>query len=201
MYSRGLIIEGISNSGKTTIFNYLKQRISSEPSWERTCLFFSEQFSQILYKKNDQFCKLTKEEHISLLDERISCIESLDKWTGEFEPVKRSKRIFYIFERFHLNHRICFGNGNIEKIEERIEEINGKCLLLHVTEEELFHRYENRENKKGEIEKSKLIDLVKSGMAEQEKLIYEAKKSNILTKIVSSNIDKNELYNEIVKKN
>lgn len=44
---------------------------------------------------------------------------------------KTSNGVFYIFERFHLNHRAAFGmSTGLDTLEQRLSNLNALCVLL-----------------------------------------------------------------------
>lgn len=114
---RGIILEGFSNAGKTSVLKSLKQLHASEDA-ERSIIVLSEHYSQILHKINGELKLLSREEHLQVLRERVKMLKMLSNWSREIGQSQRSKGLFFILERFHLNHRVAFSHSISEEIKE-----------------------------------------------------------------------------------
>jgi hypothetical protein len=58
-----------------------------------------------------------------------------------------SRGLFYILERFHLNHRAAFSNSDhkeILEIEEELVALGAKCILLTISPEIVEERIKSR---------------------------------------------------------
>jgi len=146
---RGVILEGLSHSGKTSTLNALKRiHTLEEENAERSLIVLGEHYSQILNNENGRYVRLNRDEHLSLLKERVGMIEQLNEWAcklGEWGRVSRG--LFFVFERFHLNHRHGFpeyDTGEIRKLEERLCELGAKTVLLTVSPEIVEERIQQR---------------------------------------------------------
>lgn len=148
MQIRGLIIEGHSHTGKTSLINALKRQLASDTSSERNVIILGEHYSQILNLVHGELKTLSREEHLEVLNQRLDMLHDLSKYAFDMGPAsRRSRGIFYILERFHLNHTVHFGSSDELKIvEEKILQLNGRCILLHV-EENLEERVTSRSKK------------------------------------------------------
>ena len=139
---RGLIIEGLSTSGKTSVFSALKRIQSQTPDIERTMIAVSEHYSQVLHGDHGVLRSLKQEEHIELLNRHVEYLESLHNWIDSLGHTKTSNGVFYVLERFHLNHRHAFENGiGIRKLERRLAKLNARCVLLTLSPEVVESRF------------------------------------------------------------
>jgi len=149
MLIRGVIFEGLSQAGKTSTVNELRKLHVQDFESERNIIVLGEHYSQILNKINGNLVRLTREEHLNLLDERVAMLEQIYSWTLKLGPASRRARgIFFIFERFHLNHRLGFENedlSRIENIEERLGKLGAKTILLTISADVLRTRIQSRE--------------------------------------------------------
>lgn len=68
---RGLIIEGLSTSGKTSMVSAVKKAHSDALNAERTMVAVSEHYSQVLHSDHGVLRSLTQKEHIELLERHV----------------------------------------------------------------------------------------------------------------------------------
>lgn len=92
---------------------------------------------------------LTREEHTELLKERVEMLKKLNDWAIQLGPASRGSRgLFYVLERFHLNHRAAFPDSDLDeinKIEEQLESLNARCILLTISPEVVEERIKSRQ--------------------------------------------------------
>ncbi len=75
-------------------------------------------------------------------------LHHLNEWAVGLGPFSRKSRgLFFILERFHLNHRVAFQNPlyhKIEELEHKLVKLGARCVLLTVsdgiTEERILSR-------------------------------------------------------------
>lgn len=143
---RGIILEGYSHAGKTSVLKSLKQLHASDDA-ERSIVVLSEHYSQVLHKVNGQLKRLSREEHLQLLRERVTMLKMLNDWSREIGQSQRSKGLFFILERFHLNHRVAFPHSlsvEIKQLEAQLFEMGARCTLLTVSPKNLEQRIRSR---------------------------------------------------------
>ncbi|MFJ7936505.1 hypothetical protein [Sporosarcina sp. NPDC096371] len=144
---RGIILEGYSNAGKTSVLKSLKQLQACDDA-ERSVIVLSEHYSQILHKVNGELKWLSREEHLELLKERVAMLKKLNNWAREIgQSSQRSKGLFFILERFHLNHRVAFSHSisdEIKQLEAELFEMGARCTLLTVSPHNIEQRISSR---------------------------------------------------------
>lgn len=161
---RGIILEGYSNSGKTSILKELKKLHSHDYNSERSVIVLSEHYSQVLHRVNGELKSLNQVEHLNLLNDRVKMLKQLSVWAKEVGDTHRSKGIFFILERFHLNHRTAFSDSSlykIKQIEVELFRLGAKCALLTISTEEAENRLKSRkpEHWKSKTEKETQIEV------------------------------------------
>lgn len=85
---RGIILEGQSCSGKTSIFNAIKQCHSSESDFERNAIYLSEHYSQTLNSINGSLKNLSQEENMKVLSDRVSMLEQLSSYANSMGSIR-----------------------------------------------------------------------------------------------------------------
>jgi len=162
---KGIIIEGYSYTGKSSIFNEIK-KLQTLSNKERSAVYITEHFTQILnVNKHDEIIEITKDNHISLLESHLNYLSQLSNWiNNEINHGKSSSDLYYMIERYHLNHIVHFGNHHeIIQIQNKLMELNPLCVLLTVSKSEMSKRIQLRypqignHDLKKEIEKFTLI--------------------------------------------
>ena len=183
---RGVILEGLSTAGKSSVFSAIRNIHSRITNAERTMVAISEHYTQVLHSYRGELRSMSKDEHIQLLNGHVQYLEQQSDWIDSLGHSKRTNGIFFIFERFHLNHRAAFENDSeIERMEERLLRLNPRCVLLTLTPHAVESRYiESR----GDAWRSyvmkdhaSIADACENFLASQEKMRACARKSRIPT--------------------
>lgn len=81
---RGIVLEGYSHAGKTSVLKALKRLHAVDESSERSIIVLSEHYSQILNNVHGEYKSLNRDEHLNLLKERISMLKKLNDWAKIF---------------------------------------------------------------------------------------------------------------------
>lgn len=148
----GLILEGISGSGKTTI---LKALLKSSAYTDRDALstiIYTEHQTQRILEKKDKENRLTIDDHINLLWDITNTFKQLNlrlqqrEWRGKSE---QNAKISYILERFHLTHACHYPYitwNMIKPIDYNLSLLGCKICLFTVNEETLHKRLFERDN-------------------------------------------------------
>lgn len=145
---RGIILEGQSCSGKTSIFNALKNCHTLEEDAERNTIFLSEHYSQTLNWINGKLQNLSREDNLRVLADRILMLEQLNNYADSMgEHSRRSRGLFFVFERFHLNYALSHNDITSEEyvnLEQRLIRLNTLTVLCTIspgkTGDRLLHR-------------------------------------------------------------
>jgi len=183
---RGVIIEGLSTVGKTSVFSAIKRIHSQTNNAEKTIIAISEHYSQVLHSCQGILRSMAKDEHIQFLYRHVEYIEQQYNWIDSLGHTKSSNGVFYILERFNVNHRAAFINSEeIEMLEKRLSRLNAHCVLLTLSQDAVESRFiESR----GEARKSYVMenhstvtDACQKFLEDQEKLRMCAKQSLIPT--------------------
>lgn len=148
MHIKGIILEGYSNAGKTSVLKAIKQHQAHDETAERSVVILGEHYSQILNNIHGEYINLSREEHITLLRDRVEMLKKLNEWAIQQGPAsRRSRGLFFVLERFHLNHRAAFSNSDhkeILEIEEELVALGAKCILLTISPEIVEERIKSR---------------------------------------------------------
>ncbi|MDQ6421762.1 hypothetical protein RB620_20250 [Paenibacillus sp. LHD-117] len=149
MHLRGVILEGYSNAGKTSVLKAIKRYQALDETAERSVVVLGEHYSQVLNNVHGQFISLTPEEHLKLLRDRVDMLKNLDSWAAHLGPASRSSRgLFFVLERFHLNHRAAFPDeksAEISLIEQDLLAMGARCVLLTISDEVVEERVKSRQ--------------------------------------------------------
>ncbi|MBA2939061.1 hypothetical protein HZF08_12150 [Paenibacillus sp. CGMCC 1.16610] len=139
---RGVIIEGLSTTGKTSVFSAIKRLHSQTNNDEKTLFAISEHYSQVLHSYQGILRSMNKDEHIQLLNRHVDYLEQQFEWIDSLGHTKPSKGVFFLLERFNVNHRAAFINSaEIEMMEKRLSRLNARCVLLTLSQDAVEPRY------------------------------------------------------------
>ncbi|WP_025115661.1 AAA family ATPase [Lysinibacillus fusiformis] len=187
---RGIILEGYSNAGKTSVLKALKQLHANDDA-ERSVIVLSEHYSQVLHKINGELKLLSRDEHLQVLRERVTMLKMLNNWSREFGQTQRSKGLFFILERFHLNHRVAFSHSlsdEIKELEAQLFEMGARCTLLTVSPENVEQRISSRNPNEWQEKTSKEMKVACELLLEQQKE-YRNQAGNSIIPTIEINTD------------
>lgn len=166
---RGIILEGYSHAGKTSVLKSLKLIQAQDELAERSVIVLSEHYSQVLHNIRGSFVRSSHEEHLQLLKDRVVMLRDLNKWANKLgHASRRARGLFFILERFHLNHRVSYSDKalyEIEAIENEMLSFGAKCALLTISPEIVEQRIQSRTpyewvNKSSEEIKASVNELI-----------------------------------------
>ncbi|WP_440118953.1 hypothetical protein [Paenibacillus sp. QZ-Y1] len=138
---------------------------------ELSIIILGEHYSQILNNVQGEFVQLSREQHLELLRNRVDMIKKLNDWATYLGPGRRKSRgLFFIFERFHLNHRVAFPNSDdieIKAVENQLLKLGATCILLAISNDKVEERIKSRNpnewiNKSKEYVEQSCIELIKT---------------------------------------
>ncbi|MRN53761.1 hypothetical protein [Paenibacillus monticola] len=139
---RGVIIEGMSTVGKTSLFSAIKRLQNQTENCENSIIAISEHYSQVLHSYHGVLKSMDKDEHISLLSRHIDYLEQQYDWINSLGHSKLQNGVFYLLERFHVNHRAAFEvSPEIELLEKRLLRMNARCVLLTLSQDAVEPRF------------------------------------------------------------
>jgi hypothetical protein len=122
----------------------LKKLHSDGNDAERSLVIVSEQYTQVLVRDHGSIRSLPQQDHLTLLTSHVEHLERLHDWSKSLGLVKRRHGVFYIFERFHLNHRHSFPDEDpamIENLEQRLLSLNATCVLFTLSPQVVESRF------------------------------------------------------------
>lgn len=95
---RRVVIEGLSNACKTSVLRAIKREQAKDEESERSVLILGEQYSQSLQGIDNEPVILTREEHQTLLMDRVRGVEELNDWAIRLgESASRRARGMFLF--------------------------------------------------------------------------------------------------------
>ena len=182
---RGIILEGQSCSGKTSIINALKKLHSIQDNAERNTIFLSEHYSQNLNFINGELRQLSQTENLQVLMDRISMLENLNNYADSMgQYSRRSRGLFFVFERFHLNYALCFKdttNNQYVELEKRLGMLNTQTILCVLSDNKIEQRLKHRASF---TNTSLTDDYIREYKKNQAFLLSAAKSSYVPTEII-----------------
>ncbi|SMP44126.1 hypothetical protein [Anoxynatronum buryatiense] len=149
---QGIILEGISGSGKTEVLQALLQHPSLATLSAASRLILTEHHTQRVLELQEQQGTLQPEDHIALLEGLTAFIEgcatrTLDR--GWHEHQLASHDLFFLLERFHLTHVFRFPHmqwEHVKEIDRRLKPLGTTLCLLTVDAETLEKRLFSRQD-------------------------------------------------------
>lgn len=149
---RGIVLEGLGNAGKTSLLRAIKRRQAAAEDNERSVVVLGEHYSQQLQTVQGTLTALSEQEHQQLLLDRVRCIEQLNDWAQTLGPEAstRSRGLFFVFERFTLDHRVSYGDtAFVDALEQRLADLSALCCLLTVSADRIEERIRFRARQTG----------------------------------------------------
>ncbi|WP_058485708.1 hypothetical protein [Defluviitalea phaphyphila] len=192
----GLVFEGISGSGKTTILKCLLKNNTYINRKALSTIVYTEHQTQRILEKKDRENILKIEDNLNLLWDIINTLKRLDKRLNERDWNGKSyeeSKISYIFERFHLTHVCHYPHitwDMVKPIDTKLSLLGCKICLFTVNEDMLYKRLFRRKEscwleylkRYGDTEK----EIIKNFMIQQEKFINLCKISSIPSMIIDT---------------
>jgi thymidylate kinase len=184
---RGIILEGQSCSGKTSVINEIKHGHLEEDDAERNVIYLSEHYSQTLNWNNGELKNLSQEENLQVLSDRISLLEHLNSYANSMgEHSRRSRGLFFVYERFHMNYAYCYQDitsNEYIQLEHRLLNLNVQVVLLTISAAHVEQRLKHRATYTSEtVNEESIIKY----MENQQRFIDIAKKSILPTMILNT---------------
>lgn len=94
----GMVLEGLSTAGKTSVLKEIKRVQATDTESERSVVVLGEHYTQQLQVIHGVETSLSVSSHAELIRQRISSIEVLNSWAVGLGPHRRTSRgLFYLF--------------------------------------------------------------------------------------------------------
>jgi hypothetical protein len=190
---RGLIFEGIGAAGKTSTAAALRRQLPLEPENERSLIALTETYTQVLNEVQGQLVRLTRLEHLQLLERQIGLLEAVgDHVVPLGARTRRSSGLFFLLERVQLNHRAAFSAEQafdeeaISRVEDRLVRLGAKCVFLTVSEDLIEDRAIVRRDVRFDSDAAK-ADAIAEITAQQRWVRAQVQRSRIPTLEVNTN--------------
>ena len=205
----GLILEGISGTGKTAVFDKILKNSRFVNRSYHSSIVLSEYHTQRILEKKDRQSGLTVEDNLTLLDGHVAYVESINRYLEQMDWCEENTtdmRVPYLFERFHLTHVYQYPHMDwkkVQKIDERLVNLNCKLIVFKtdskVLGERLFGKpeksWQNYLKRFGNTEK----EIVLNFAGQQKELLKIAENSALTSHIIdTSNSKTEEIADEIM---
>jgi hypothetical protein len=194
MQFRGVILEGNSHAGKTSTLKSIKKLQANDEFSERSIIVLGEHYSQILNNVQGQYISLNHSDHLKLLQDRVDMLYKLFEWATYLGPASRKSRgLFFVLERFHLNHLVAFGDSAIDeirKLELQLVQLGAKCVLLTISNEIVKERIQSRNPDEWKDKKQEEILESCSGLINAQNSYKKYAKTSLLETIELNTDDK-----------
>jgi hypothetical protein len=184
---RGLIFEGIGAAGKTSTAAALRRQLPLEVENERSLIALTETYTQVLNEVQGNLVRLTRLEHVQLLERQIGLLEAVsDHVVPLGARTRRSSGLFFLLERVQLNHRAAFSaeqgfdEEGISRVEDRLLRLGAKCVLLTVSEELIEDRAIARRDVRFDSDAAR-ADAIAEIIAQQQWVRAQVQRSKIPT--------------------
>ncbi|MBN2656258.1 MAG: hypothetical protein JXR86_04300 [Spirochaetales bacterium] len=142
----GLILEGISGTGKTEILRSILQSDRFRNRSGFSSYIMSEHQTQRVLEKKDREEGLSVRDNLSLLEEHLENISRLKSRLDAMEWCRRNQRamrIPYILERFHFTHVYQYGHmswSDVKSVDKKLQELNCRAVILTADRDMLAER-------------------------------------------------------------
>ncbi len=149
----GLILEGISGSGKTSVL----KRLLAHDAWITkpftSSLVLSEHHTQRVLEAKERNEGLHVNDHLMLLANILDFVEQIHKHAGQMDWAERQKhnhKLPYLLERFHFTHVYHYPYmtwNKVDTIEHRLLNLNAKVCVLTIDKVAIEQRIFGDRNK------------------------------------------------------
>lgn len=203
---RGLILEGIPATGKSTILKKLRKDNIGEKIGCSSSFVYSEEITQRVLEKKYNEGKTNKSDHVKLLDGILSPLENykqrfIDRGWSDLQ-------FYYIFERFHMTHASYYsylGWEDFKEFDHRLQDMSAKVCLLTMKEEVFIPRIIKRKEKGEPWQRyisrygSTLEEIARHYSCQQQEMIDLMSKTNLPSmQLDTTNMDWENIYERVL---
>ncbi|MBN1648244.1 MAG: hypothetical protein JW874_09440 [Spirochaetales bacterium] len=144
--TNGLILEGISGTGKSTL---IKKMLQHERWIKKSCIssiVLSEHQTQRVLEPKERTKGLTVNDNLELLNNILGFLESVHDRLGKTDWKQRSRTnqvVPFLLERFHLTHVYHYKHmtwDSVSDLDRRLSRLHTKVILLHMGEKYIGER-------------------------------------------------------------
>ena len=206
----GIILEGIAGTGKsTTLAKLLDSDLWRTKPYMSSIVLSEHQTLRNLETKRDN-STYTKQDSIRLLDNHVSYLELLKNQlddNGWLKRDRKSQKIPYVFERFHLSHVYYYDSMNwddVVGIDERLVSLNAHLFVFTINPDDIQDRIIDDYEKTGWSNYLSTLGSTNEEIKEyfirkQDEILELAKKTKLkVTYIDTSKLSPNEVVQEII---
>ncbi len=132
----GLILEGVSGSGKTTVLETLLRSERYLGRGHLSSLVLTEHQTQRVLEPKQKTEGLSVEDNVTLLRRHVETVVALEAGLRRTDWADRGRvrhRVCYVLERFHLTHVCHYPNvgwGDVEMLDRTLARLGCKLCLL-----------------------------------------------------------------------
>jgi len=150
MFCRGLVIEGASSTGKSTLLNELLRCDAYLDRGYSSSLVLSEHHTQRVLEPVQAKRALRVEDNVELLEDLLTWIERRAKRACEHDWEARERtnhRLAFVLERFHFTHVFHYDHvtwDHVVHIDQRLHELNTVLVVLTSSRAHMRERLNKR---------------------------------------------------------
>ena len=145
----GLILEGISGTGKTQLLHEILQSKRFREKNYLSSMVLTEHQTQRVLERKEREDNLTVADNISLLEQHVNYLELISNRLDNMKWCRNNQtnmRVPYILERFHFTHVFHYKHINWEDIvdvDSRLAKMNCKLCVLNMDDSQFMERIIN----------------------------------------------------------
>ena len=194
--TKGLILEGVSGSGKTKVLNALLRSREYLNRGHLSSIVLTEHHTQRVLEPKQETRGLTVQDNTALLRRHVETVRALDaglRGTDWSDRGRLNHRLCYVLERFHLTHVSHYPHmrwEHVTAIDDALVGLGCKLCLLtadrDTIEERAVNRRHDREWQRHLSSLGSYPEVLNHYMAQQEHLLALREASSIPSLVVNT---------------
>ena len=207
--ARGLLLEGISGTGKSTLLRALLESPRFRSGPDLSTIVLTEHQTQRILEKKERDTGLTVSDNLGLLTHHIAYLESLQNRLDTMDWCRTDAvgmRVRFVLERFHLTHVYHYAHISwdmVRSIDRRLGDLScGLCLITadeHVLSDRIFNNRDPEWMAYIERFGSSKSEILHHFLKQQDQILNLASKSILRTTVIDTGKkDVNEIVSEIL---